>query len=110
MAAKALSTRHKGRFTNYVNKKRWVGSPKKQDLVNGVCERHLTEEDLKLLWFRTTIQVVIHPFTTATLYFRGVALEECTIMFFSILIPILNLVNPKDISKYDDKDGAHFLF
>ena len=68
------------------------------------------EEDLKLLWFRTTIQVVIHPFTTATLYFRGVALEECTIMFFSILIPISNLVNPKDISKYDDKDGAPFLF
>ena len=54
--------------------------------------------------------MVIHPFTTATLYFRGVAIEECTIMFFSILIPISNLVNPKDISKYDDKDGAPFLF
>ena len=70
----------------------------------------ITEEDLKLLWFRTTIQVVIHPFTTATLYFRGVALEECTIKFLSILIPISNLVHPKNISKYDGKVGAHYLF
>ena len=81
-ASKALPDIRGDSQTTFTTRGDRVGSPKKQDLVNVVCERPLTEEDLKLLWFRTTIQVVIHPFTTATLYFRGVALEECTIMFF----------------------------